>query len=195
VHTKTTLLAPEKQLLAILLSILQSIRKDSRWYPVFTRYISQIKGRVDDMGGDSSTVYPDPYGVGDRKGCVEEIEICGRVGGLCYNCAGCFEGFEFVCVGEGGKRRFECAEKLEGCVREWWEKGVLVELVVGRKKGDIREFCVVKEREVVVKKDCRSKGHEECGCGRKHSRRREESECSCCGGHREDKHKEEEEDD
>jgi hypothetical protein len=56
VQTKEILLEPEQRLLSVLRWISRSIPRDNRWHPVFSRYLEQIAGRVDALGGDSSQV-------------------------------------------------------------------------------------------------------------------------------------------
>jgi hypothetical protein len=56
VQTKAVLLEPEQRLLSVLRWISRSIPHDNRWRPVFSRYLEQIAGRVDALGGDSSQV-------------------------------------------------------------------------------------------------------------------------------------------
>jgi hypothetical protein len=53
VQTKAVLLEPEQRLLSVLRWISRSIPRDNRWRPVFDRYLEQIAGRVDALGGDS----------------------------------------------------------------------------------------------------------------------------------------------
>jgi len=50
------LLEPEERLLSVLRWISRSIPHDNRWHPVFHRYLEQIAGRVDALGGNSSQV-------------------------------------------------------------------------------------------------------------------------------------------
>ncbi|KAH6699678.1 hypothetical protein BKA61DRAFT_661853 [Leptodontidium sp. MPI-SDFR-AT-0119] len=197
VHTKTTLLAPETQLLSILRSIQLSIARTSRWYPVFNRYVEQIAGRVSDMGGDPGTVFPDPYGGGKKNG-GEEVEFCGKVVELCYDCKGCFDGFgiEVECEGEDRRsrrrKRFECFEGLEGSVKCWWERGDKVKVVVGRKRGDIKGLCVVRREEVRKVRQSRATGDETCAdcrkrmddvCEHDECQRKRRPECEHCKSH------------
>jgi hypothetical protein len=56
VSTKPALLEPEQRLLAVLRWIAKTIPADSRWYPVFQRYLEQVEQRVDSLGGNSSQI-------------------------------------------------------------------------------------------------------------------------------------------
>jgi hypothetical protein len=62
VQTKQVLLEPEERLLSVLRWIAKSIPQDNRWHPVFHRYLKQIAGRVDALGGDSTQVSPSSSG-------------------------------------------------------------------------------------------------------------------------------------
>ena len=62
VSTKGELLAGEERMLSVLRWIHQAIPTDSRWYPVFLRYLEQIARRVAEMGGDPDVVVADPDG-------------------------------------------------------------------------------------------------------------------------------------
>ena len=52
VHAKGTLLVTEERILSIMLWIAEAIPADSRWYPVFQRYLQEIGWRVTVFGGD-----------------------------------------------------------------------------------------------------------------------------------------------
>jgi hypothetical protein len=62
VTTKAMLLEPERRLLSVLRFIAPSIPPSDRWHPVFHRYLAQIAGRVDALGGDSNKVGPSTKG-------------------------------------------------------------------------------------------------------------------------------------
>jgi hypothetical protein len=63
VGTKEELLRPTERLYAILLWIWKAIPTESRWYPVFERYIKLMAGRVEGMGGNPSKIEPSGWGV------------------------------------------------------------------------------------------------------------------------------------
>lgn len=62
VSTKGALLGREQRLLSVLRWIARAIPLENRWYPVFRRYLDQIAGRVDSLGGDSSEIGPSSSG-------------------------------------------------------------------------------------------------------------------------------------
>jgi sucrose-6-phosphate hydrolase SacC (GH32 family) len=64
VSTKEHLLAYEERLLSWLRWIAQSIPIESRWYPIFQRYLDQVGGRVKGFGGDPNDISPSPDGQG-----------------------------------------------------------------------------------------------------------------------------------
>ena len=62
VSTKAALLEPEQRLLSVLRWNALTIPHESRWYLVFRRYLEQIAGRVDALGGDSNEIGPTSSG-------------------------------------------------------------------------------------------------------------------------------------
>ncbi|HTC95083.1 MAG TPA: M14 family metallopeptidase [Terriglobales bacterium] len=62
VKTKQALLEPEERLLSVLRWIAKTIPHDSRWHPVFRRYLEQTAIRVNALGGDSGQIGPSSSG-------------------------------------------------------------------------------------------------------------------------------------
>jgi hypothetical protein len=103
VSTRQALLPEEERFYSILLWMQKAIPVESRWYPVFQRYVEQIGGRVKGMGGDPSKIPPTGTGNwqhggkggggGHRPKSEEFLEVVGKVGGLVYSAKGDFEGF------------------------------------------------------------------------------------------------------
>jgi hypothetical protein len=62
VSTKTAMLGEEERTLSILRHIEQAVPVETRWYPVFRRYVDAIAARVAGMGGDPTQVVPTPDG-------------------------------------------------------------------------------------------------------------------------------------
>src|SRR5574340_932322 len=62
VRDKAEILAHQQRLLSNLRWIERAVPAADRWAPVFRRYVAQVAGRVDAMGGDSSRVAPSPDG-------------------------------------------------------------------------------------------------------------------------------------
>src|SRR2546421_10866102 len=95
VSNKLALLPDQERLLSILLYIQLSIPLTSLWNPVFARHKSVVAGRVVSMGGDPGCILPDPDGNGrvGKEPC--EVDICGKLVRLGFDCGGHFEGFSF----------------------------------------------------------------------------------------------------
>ena len=74
VKTKEALLESEEQRLSVLRWVAESIPFDSRWYPVFVRYLDQIADRVDSLGGDPDQIVGAPDGNG-RTACGHKIKL------------------------------------------------------------------------------------------------------------------------
>ncbi len=131
VGTKAGLLQSEERLFAILQYIGKSIPVQSRWYLVFLRYLEQIAGRVQGMGGDPGTIPPSGTGQVPGVGHKERREeFTGKVAGLIYDRFGDFEGF-LLETGDCDERRFASREgRMERVVREAWENRATVRVIV-----------------------------------------------------------------
>ncbi|WP_425955152.1 hypothetical protein [Xylanimonas sp. McL0601] len=70
VSTKAILLPGEERTLSILRHIERTVPLESRWWPVFRRYVDLYAGRVAGMGGDPTAILPD--GDGDW----EHVNLC-----------------------------------------------------------------------------------------------------------------------
>jgi hypothetical protein len=78
--------------LSLLRWIFSAIPSNSRWYPIFERYLEGVAAQVSTLGGDPATISPSGTGTwlggqGDRHG------IVGKVEGLIFDHFGDFEGF------------------------------------------------------------------------------------------------------
>ncbi len=108
VATKGSLLDRERRTLSIMRWIAKSVPLESRWYPVFNRYLEQIAVRVEEMGGNPVLVYPNPNGEWWEPGggreeegredkhhrpCDADVEATGKVVGLVHDRFGDFEAF------------------------------------------------------------------------------------------------------
>jgi hypothetical protein len=62
VRDKAEILPAQQRLLSNLRWIERAIPANDRWSTVFSKYVAQIAGRVDALGGDSSKVAPSPSG-------------------------------------------------------------------------------------------------------------------------------------
>lgn len=125
VKEKTGLLLNEERQLSVMRWIGESIPFDSRWYPVFQRYLGKLGGRVISFGGDPTTILPSPTGWGigkPHKGHDHERRhFTGKVAGLMFDHFGDFEGFILETVEREHKfvsREREIAELAERVWRE-----------------------------------------------------------------------------
>jgi hypothetical protein len=95
VSSRDAMLPAEETTLAILKARLEALRKTDRWYPVLLRYIAQIAGRVDGLGGDANSIPPSLGGYHPvRPPCEEDLkEFTGKVCEVVFDCFGDFVGF------------------------------------------------------------------------------------------------------
>ena len=99
VSRREAMLPVEETTLAILKARLEAMSKTNRWYPVLLRYIGQIAGRVDGLGGDAGAIPPSlgGYHPGRRPGRrphEEDLEeFTGKVREVVFDCFGDFIGF------------------------------------------------------------------------------------------------------
>ncbi len=104
VSNRAAMLPAEETTLAILKARLEALPKSDRWYPVLLRYIEQIAGRVDGLGGNANAIPPSlggylpgrhhPGHLPGRRPCDEDLtEFTGKVREVVFDCAGEFAGF------------------------------------------------------------------------------------------------------
>lgn len=104
VSTGEAMLPAEETTLAILKARLEALPKSNRWYPVLLRYIAQIAGRVDGLGGDANAIPPSllgylpghhhPVRPPVHRPCEEDLkEFTGKVCEVVFDCFGDFVGF------------------------------------------------------------------------------------------------------
>lgn len=95
VSTQAAMLPAEETTLAILKARLEALPTTDRWYPVLLRYIDQIAGRVNGLGGDANAVPPSLLGyLPPSRPCEENLaEFTGKVCDVVFNCFGDFTGF------------------------------------------------------------------------------------------------------
>lgn len=144
-----SLLRREERDLAVLKWIFQSIPHDSRWYPVFERYVDVIGQRVKAFGGDPMHVKPsptgDPYGKPPHEGPhhppheephhppygEERVGHKGKVAGLIFDRFGDFEGFVLE-TAEGERRYFSREHEIELLAERAWRERLRVTVFVER---------------------------------------------------------------
>jgi hypothetical protein len=122
-------------LLAWLLWLEKSIAVHSRWYPVFQRYLEQIRGRVSGFGGDPASILPSA--TGDVPGLQRQLpggdgrgrEYTGKVEGVIYDRFGDFEGF-LLLTEEGEKHHFYAREHhIEELTRVAWRERMVITVI------------------------------------------------------------------
>lgn len=159
VSTKTDLLAPEERFLSILRWIQTSISVESRWFPVFNRYVDQVADRVQFMGGDPDKVKPTPDGNWYHDGNGHDhdhkhdhditgqgekrISYTGKIAGLEYDHFGDFAGF--MLETEEGERHFVSREnEVETLIHGAWTARVLVSVIVERHEPHLPQSIILR---------------------------------------------------
>jgi hypothetical protein len=144
VSTKEALLEKEQLRLSIFRWIGTAIPVQSRWRPVFDRYLELIAIRVSEMGGDPHKIRPSANGYDGvkphRKSREErgerESRFTGRVVAIAYGRSGEFEGFTLECSDER-ERCFKSREReVEAVVREAWKKRIVTTVVADEDDRD-----------------------------------------------------------
>ena len=137
VSTRQALLETEESRLSIMRWIGKSISRSDRWYAVFHRYLEQLAGRVQFMGGDPAIIAANSSGIWrtpvlpDENGDDEKHSFTGKVSGVLYDQFGDFEGF-LLHTGEE-ERRFEAWEQEIGnLVREAWAARMIITVITCR---------------------------------------------------------------
>jgi hypothetical protein len=150
VETRAELLRPEERLFSVLLWIAEAIPKQSRWYPVFVRYLDQIAGRVSALGGDPTQILPSSSGDGGRP-CPREPErreerlhFTGKIAGLIFDRFGDFEGF--LLDTEEGERVYHSREKeMERLAERAWRERLRITVFVERDEPRRPVSLIVRE--------------------------------------------------
>jgi hypothetical protein len=139
VRQKETLLVREERHLSVLRWIAEAIPHNSRWYPVFERYIDVIGGRVKTFGGDPTQVVPSPWGHprphGEPDGephhpphGEERTAHTGKISGLTFDRFGDFEGF--VLETDEEERSYHSREReIETIAERAWRERLRVRVL------------------------------------------------------------------
>jgi hypothetical protein len=129
VHTKAILLPGEERQLSILRWIQDGIDPRSRWHAVFTRYLGQLAGRVDGLGGTSGDVHPSPTGDWHRhRPGKPDRHATGKVCAVVYDRYGDFDGF--LLDTPHGERRYLSREKdLAALIERAWSRRLRITIV------------------------------------------------------------------
>ena len=124
VHDKESLLVKEERTFSVMQWIGQAIPLESRWYPVFQRYLLELAGRVKTFGGDPGQILPSPTGDGNKKHPhpKDGRTFTGKISGLIFDHFGDFEGF--ILEVENGEHKFFSREEemAELAERVWRER-------------------------------------------------------------------------
>jgi hypothetical protein len=141
VSTGEKMLEPEETTLAILKARLAAMPKADRWYPVLLRYIDQVAGRVDGLGGDANAIPPSLGGYlppAPKRGEENLEEFTGKVREVVFDCFGDFAGF--ILTGCHGHRAFESRENEIGglVLRALKERFTLTVVTAENKPGILR---------------------------------------------------------
>jgi len=142
VSVKELMLENEERLLAILRWILLSVPAGDRWYPVFSRYVGQIAGRVKGLGGDPGQIKPSPTGEigpvqpgggGSQPPSEKGLCFTGKIAGLIFDHFGDFEGF--VLETDQRELTFLSREKdIEKLAERAWCERLRITVCVDRKQ-------------------------------------------------------------
>jgi hypothetical protein len=142
VSTREAMLPAEETTLAILKARLEAMSKTDRWYPVLLRYIEQIAGRVNGLGGDADAIPASLDGYRRRpvrRPCEEELEeFTGKVCEVVFNCYGDFVAFVVDDCCE--HRTFESREKGIGdlVLRALKERLAVMIVTAGKERRIVR---------------------------------------------------------
>jgi hypothetical protein len=146
ISTKEKLLLPEERLLATLRWMLANTPPQRRWYPVLSRYLGIVSGRVTGFGGDPGKIKPSPIGwvpglpfapglpegpgqTGLHPKTGDGLEVTGKIDGLIHDHFGDFIGF--ILETELAKHhRYESRERpLQEVAERAWRERIRVTVV------------------------------------------------------------------
>ncbi|WP_206952481.1 S53 family peptidase [Trinickia acidisoli] len=160
VSKASALLPKEESLLAVFKWKLENLPFDNRWHPVLERYLRQITGRVDALGGNAPSIPASPQGYpvqgtqggtqGGKGGTgANDLEFCGKVTGLIYDRFGDFDGFALESE-SGTEEHFRCEERaIEDLVRRAWLERYLI-VVIARHAAPRVPISIVTRRAMRV---------------------------------------------
>jgi hypothetical protein len=159
VRPRQAVLVQQERALSTVRWIAESIPADSRWFPVFQRYVDVLGSRVTDFGGDPTQVVPsptgDPHGPphgdhdgdhdddhdrdhdghggghGGRHGDEDRIGHTGKVSGLIFDRFGDFEGFVLV-TDEHERRYFSRESEVEALTGRAWRERLRITVFAER---------------------------------------------------------------
>ena len=118
--------------LAVLKYIASAIPAADRWHPVFARYIAQVGGKIDALGGDAGAVPASPDDPGVPTSRPPETIMCftGKIRQINYDCFGDFIGFHLQTCAETHECT-SCERGVERIVLEACDNNRTVEVLIG----------------------------------------------------------------
>jgi hypothetical protein len=121
---KKRLLLNEERLLSVMKWIGGVIPAQSRWSPVFERYLKELGGRVSTFGGDPDRILPSPTGGGKKPphgGEGRGGNFTGKICGLIFDHFGDFDGF--ILETTDGEREFSSRDReIEDLAERAWRE-------------------------------------------------------------------------
>ncbi len=140
VSTREAMLPAEETTLAILKARLEAMPTTNRWYLVLLRYIAQIAGRVDGLGGDANSIPPSlgGYRPGIPQPGEQHAKFTGKICEVVFDCFGDFNGFVLEDCCE--RRAFESRARDIGdlVMRALRERLTLMIVTVGKDRKIVR---------------------------------------------------------
>jgi hypothetical protein len=143
VTTRRAMLPVEEDTLAIMRWRLAQLTSSNRWVPVLKLYITLIEGRINALGGNSSTILPSPWGAKGAPGKQphpsrpahphgpgdhddDRHRATGKIDGVIYDRFGAFEAFELLT--EGGRWHIYRSREadMEELIRFAWERRAVI---------------------------------------------------------------------
>ena len=151
VQTRHDILPDAERQLSIFLWTEKTIPAQSRWRPVFERYLEQLKARLSFLGGDPGKIIPSPTGnwggtqPGNGHG-MDADGVHGKIVALAYDHFGDFEGFDLET--EHGHRRFFASRerRIEDLARRACEERYFVVVFALPERHEIRSMRVRETR-------------------------------------------------
>ena len=152
VQPEPRILPVDENLLAILKWRLGLVGPGNRWYPILLRYIRDLSGRINGMGGNASQIPPSADGY--LPPCPGPVpvkhpgEFCytGKVIGVRYDRFGDFEGFDLL-TEQGREHRFRGREReIEGIVKGAWSERTVISVLVEAQGADWPVSIVLRRR-------------------------------------------------
>jgi hypothetical protein len=128
VRTTRAILPVEERTLSLMRWIQEAIPAENRWSLVFGRYVEQIAGRVQGLGGDPQVIGPSPTGDWQPPK-ARRVSFVGKIEAIVFDRYGDFDGF--ILDTEHGDRTFASREEeIRDLVEQAWSERIRIEVVV-----------------------------------------------------------------